>query len=65
MTPAEIDAAAAALLEAERKGRQIGLLSLAHPGMTMDDAAVAQHAEVRGGSRRGPGGREVGAVGSS
>lgn len=34
-------------------------------GMTMDDAAVAQHAEVRGGSRRGPGGREVGAVGSS
>ena len=44
MTPAEIDAAAAALLEAERKGRQIGLLSLAHPGMTMDDAYAIQSA---------------------
>ena len=42
MTPAEISAAAAALDEAERTRRQIGLLSLAHPTMTIDDAYAVQ-----------------------
>jgi 2-oxo-hept-3-ene-1,7-dioate hydratase len=44
MTRDEIAQAAAALLEAERSGRQIGLLSLAHPGMSMDDAYAVQAA---------------------
>ncbi|MEO3384942.1 2-oxo-hept-4-ene-1,7-dioate hydratase [Mesorhizobium sp. CAU 1741] len=48
MTPAEIEAAAAALDDAERSGRQIGLLSLAHPGMSMDDAYAVQAEWVRG-----------------
>jgi 2-oxo-hept-3-ene-1,7-dioate hydratase len=42
MTPAEITAAARALLTAEESRRQIGLLSLAHPGMTLDDAYAVQ-----------------------
>ena len=47
MTPAEITAAAQALLTAEETGRQIGLLSLAHPGMTLDDAYAVQGELVR------------------
>ncbi|WP_299044017.1 2-oxo-hept-4-ene-1,7-dioate hydratase [uncultured Tateyamaria sp.] len=35
-------AAAHALLDAERSGRQIGLLSVAHPDITMDDAYAIQ-----------------------
>lgn len=46
MIPAEHEAAARALFEAERAGRQIGLLSLAHPGMTLDDAYAVQAALV-------------------
>jgi 2-oxo-hept-3-ene-1,7-dioate hydratase len=46
MTPAEIDAAAQALLDAEASGVQTGLLSVAHPGMTMDDAYAVQAALV-------------------
>lgn len=46
MTREEIAAAAAALDEAERTRTQIGLLSLAHPGMTMDDAYAVQAAWV-------------------
>lgn len=38
----EIEEAAASLVEAERTGRQIGLLSLRHLGMTMDDAYAIQ-----------------------
>lgn len=38
----QIDAAAASLDEAERSGTQTGLLSLKHPGMTMDDAYAIQ-----------------------
>lgn len=38
MTPAEVMASANSLLEAEYNGRQISLLSLAHPGMKLDDA---------------------------
>lgn len=44
MTPQEIEQAAAALDEAERTRRQIGLLSLRYPGMTMDDAYAVQAA---------------------
>jgi 2-oxo-hept-3-ene-1,7-dioate hydratase len=46
MTGDEIAAAAAALLRAERTGRQTGLLSLAHPAMTLDDAYAVQAALV-------------------
>lgn len=46
MTREEIAAAAAALDEAERTRTQIGLLSLANPGMTMDDAYAVQAAWV-------------------
>ncbi|MDE0524883.1 MAG: 2-oxo-hepta-3-ene-1,7-dioic acid hydratase [Boseongicola sp.] len=43
MTPEEHASAAAALLRAEETRTQIGLLSLAHPGMTMDDAYAIQN----------------------
>lgn len=46
MTPAEIAAAADRLCEAERTGVQCGLLSLAHPGMTLDHAYAVQAAFV-------------------
>lgn len=46
MTREEIAAAAAALDEAERTRTQTGLLSLANPGMTMDDAYAVQAAWV-------------------
>lgn len=44
MTPAEHAAAAAALLNAEKTGEQIGVLSLQHPEMGMDDAYAIQNA---------------------
>ncbi|MCV2889089.1 2-oxo-hept-4-ene-1,7-dioate hydratase [Ruegeria aquimaris] len=44
MTPEEHADAAARLIEAEATGRQIGLLSLAYPGMDMDDAYAIQQA---------------------
>ena len=47
LSAAEIDAAAAALDEAERTRVQTGLLSLKHPGMTMDDAYAVQAAWVK------------------
>ncbi|MEO0938260.1 MAG: 2-oxo-hept-4-ene-1,7-dioate hydratase [Pseudomonadota bacterium] len=46
MTPDQIEAAAQALLEAERTGVQTGLLSVAHPDITMDDAYAVQKAFV-------------------
>ena len=42
MTPEDHRAAAQALLQAEETRRQIGLLSLAYPGMTLDDAYAVQ-----------------------
>ena len=42
MTPRDHRAAALALLDAEATRRQIGLLSLAYPGMTLDDAYAVQ-----------------------
>lgn len=53
MTPQEIDAAAAALDEAERTRTQIGLLSLAHRAMTMDDAYAVQAAWIARKRARG------------
>lgn len=46
MTPDEITQAAERLFEAERSGRQCGLLSLAHPGITLDEAYAVQDAFV-------------------
>ncbi len=42
-----VAAAAAALNDAEKSRRQIGLLSLQHPGMDMDDAYAVQAAWVK------------------
>lgn len=58
MTPEQISAAAEALFQAEATGTQIGLLSLAHPGMTMDDAYAVQKALVA--RRMAAGGRVIG-----
>ncbi|MEY8830013.1 2-oxo-hept-4-ene-1,7-dioate hydratase [Sedimentitalea sp. XS_ASV28] len=46
MTPQDIRDAADALIEADRSGRQIGLLSLRYPGMTLDDAYAVQAALI-------------------
>ncbi|MFU8862685.1 MAG: 2-oxo-hept-4-ene-1,7-dioate hydratase [Rhodobacterales bacterium] len=56
MKAEDITAAAEALFQAEETGRQIGLLSLASPGMTMDDAYAVQKALI---ARRGAAGRRV------
>jgi 2-oxo-hept-3-ene-1,7-dioate hydratase len=58
MTPHDIDTAARALFEAERTRRQIGLLSLAHPAMTLDDAYAVQAELVE--LKRAAGARIVG-----
>lgn len=46
MTPEQIAAAADRLFQAEKTGVQCGLLSLAHPDMTLDDAYAVQSALV-------------------
>lgn len=46
MTPDQASTAAQMLFQAEETGQQIGLLSLAYPGMTMDDAYGVQAALV-------------------
>lgn len=46
MTPDQIEAAAEALFQADQSGIQTGLVSLAYPGMTMDDAYAVQAALV-------------------
>ena len=46
MTPQEIEQAAQSLLEAEETGQQTGLLSTAHPTITMDDAYAVQSALI-------------------
>lgn len=58
MTPRDIAAAAEALFEAEQAGRQIGLLSLRHPEMTLDDAYAVQAALVA--RKRAAGARVIG-----
>lgn len=47
MTPAEITASAEALFQADQTGRQIGILSVAHPEITMDDAYAIQAALIQ------------------
>lgn len=46
MTPDQIETAAEALFQADQSGIQTGLVSLAYPGMTMDDAYAVQAALV-------------------
>ncbi len=46
MTPDQITAAAEMLFQAEQTGQQCGLLSLAYPEMTLDDAYAVQTALV-------------------
>ncbi|WP_035715532.1 2-oxo-hept-4-ene-1,7-dioate hydratase [Azorhizobium doebereinerae] len=46
LSPGDIEAAGEALFQAERANSQIGLLSLKHPGMTLDDAYAVQAALV-------------------
>ena len=47
LSEADIENAAEALHAAESTGRQIGILSLRHPGLDMDDAYAIQAALVR------------------
>lgn len=47
LTDAEVQTAAENLFDAERNRSQIGLLSMRHPGMTMDDAYRVQAALVK------------------
>lgn len=58
MTPDQITAAAEMLLQAERTGKQCGLLSLRHPEMTLDDAYAVQAALVA--RKRGEGRKVIG-----
>ena len=62
MDASAIGAAAEALFAAERDGVQTGLLSLAHPGMTLDDAYAVQAAfvERKLATGRRPIGRKIG-----
>lgn len=53
MTPDEHAKAAADLLQAEKTGVQIGLLSLRHPDITMDDAYAIQSAIARAKAAQG------------
>lgn len=46
LSPADCEQAADDLYQAELAGRQVGLLSLRHPGMDMDDAYAIQSALV-------------------
>lgn len=47
LTPEQIDAAAADLLEAEAQRRQIGLLSRRFPAITLDDSYAIQSAQMQ------------------
>lgn len=58
MTPNEIAAAAEALLAAERTGVQMGLLSIAYPDISLDDAYAVQAALV--GRKKAAGARVIG-----
>ena len=58
MTPDQIQIAANALFEAEKSRQQMGLISLANPQMTMDDAYAIQSAYVD--KKRKNGGKQHG-----
>jgi len=47
MTPQEIETAARTLFEADQRGQQTGLLSIANPDMAMDDAYLVQAALIK------------------
>ena len=46
LTATDIELASQALFEAEKTGKQTGLLSIAHPGMDLDDAYAVQSALI-------------------
>ncbi|MAS03866.1 MAG: 2-oxo-hepta-3-ene-1,7-dioic acid hydratase [Ahrensia sp.] len=56
LTPEQIDRAAADLLRAEDARQQIGLLTLRHPDITLDDAYAIQSAQI---ARKLAAGRKV------
>ncbi|MEZ5796656.1 MAG: 2-oxo-hepta-3-ene-1,7-dioic acid hydratase [Paracoccaceae bacterium] len=56
LTPDQVNRAAADLLAAEASGQQIGLLSLRHPEITLDDAYAIQSAQI---ARKLAGGRRI------
>lgn len=58
MTPDQITAAAAALLQAEQTGVQTGLLSLQYPEITLNDAYAVQAALV--GAKQAGGAKGIG-----
>jgi len=58
MTPEQIKAAAAQLAQAEQSGTQCGLISLANPQMTLDDAYAVQDAFVA--AKQAQGHRQIG-----
>ena len=58
MTPDQITAAAAALVQAERTGVQTGLLSVAYPTITLDQAYAIQAQVVA--QKRAAGARQIG-----
>jgi len=58
MTPDQSRAAAKILFEAEKSGTQTGLISLANPGMTLDDAYAVQSALVQ--LKKSAGGKVIG-----
>lgn len=58
LTPEDIEQAAATLDQAEKSRMQTGLLSLKHPGMTMEDAYAIQTAWVR--TKRAAGRKVIG-----
>lgn len=58
LTPEDIEQAAATLDQAEKSRMQTGLLSLKHPGMTMEDAYAIQAAWVR--TKRAAGRKVIG-----
>lgn len=47
MTPQEIETAARTLFEADQRGQQTGLLSIANPDIAMDDAYLVQAALIK------------------
>ncbi len=58
MTPQAHETAAATLFEAEKTGQQCGLISVANPGMTLDDAYAVQSALVA--KKLAAGARQIG-----
>jgi len=58
MTPDQVSKAAEALFEAEQTGVQTGLISLANPGMTLNDAYAVQSSLIQ--LKKAAGGKVIG-----